>query len=171
MSEVDPEQIRPKPIPVRSAAPTPADGKSPGRSAGVPVREERARRRRGRPARPSKPTPVREAVESEPEQGAPEPEPDAAEVAFEAGGERWSARVTGRSGGDESPPLLLVGFWRVASDGATGEGSDLETLVPGRTLAALTETQLLEALGRAEPPPDPEKRPPFFKMAGDQRRR
>jgi hypothetical protein len=93
----------------------------------------------------------------------PPTEPDEQEVELEVGNERWCVVVLGRSGGRGSAavPLLLLGFRRTAGDStdvAVEDRSDRsverEALVVGRTLAALTPTELERALEDSrEPPP------------------
>lgn len=117
-----------------------------GQAGGRGSRGQGPRRPRGRPP------PARPDDASAPP--APAPEPDEAEVGLAVGGELWSVRVLGRSAsgrGVASSPLILLGFW---SPGSPGDGPPArETLVVGRTLAGLSEAELLAAHARSGPPP------------------
>jgi len=119
--------------------------------------------RRDAPAAP--PTPVRAA----PPVAAAPSEParaSAADVELEAGGERWTVRVIGRSvsGPALAPmPFLLLGFFLADEPAAPRR----EALLVGRDLADLTDLELLAAWhsGRS-PRPAGERRPFFPEIAG-----
>lgn len=139
-----------------------------------------------RPARPAedevpaagvKPTPVREFAGAEPrESGASGPpadrggpaQADVPEVVFESEGATWWVRVLGRSGRADgrSPPLLLLGFW---ADEADGPPLQEATVVAG-ALSELTPWRLEAALAGACPPPQSDRRKPFFEGASQGRR-
>jgi len=86
----------------------------------------------------------------------------------------WTARVLGRAGRAEAraAPLMLVGFReRGSAEGATvPEETVLESTVPGRRLADVTEDALQAALDRAKPPPTAGQRRPFFEDSDPTRR-
>lgn len=163
MSDTSHDEDPPKPVPARSlGAPGPARRKG---------RDAPARRQRREGAKPGpKPTPARESIEGE-RATAPDVEPDVEEVSLEGDGAGWTARVRGRSGGGGSPPLLLVGFWREGPDGADDGPPEREALVVSRTLRALTAAELSVALEQANPPREPDDRPPFFPEAGNSKGR
>jgi hypothetical protein len=109
------------------------------------------------------PTPARALFEEAPRQG-PAPAPEAEERMLEAGGQRWTARVSGRgrTGSDTSPAqLLLVAFQR---DGAATP--ERESLVVGRALAEVGEEALLAAFQRGRPPSEPSSRKEVFPQPG-----
>ena len=125
----------------------------------------------------TKPTPARElggtdGRDATASETAPRPstgaEPDIDETGVELDGATWTVRVLGRSGraGDRSPPLLLLGFW---PERGAGEHTREATIV-ARTLAELSPTRLQEALARSIPPPQSERRKPFFDAASQGRR-
>jgi hypothetical protein len=93
--------------------------------------------------------------------------PETVEIAW--GGAVWAARVLGRTGRAEAraAPLMLVGFRELGS-GADDPG--LETMVPGRRLADLTEEALQAALDRAKAPPEAGLKRPFFEDSDPTRR-
>lgn len=76
-------------------------------------------------------------------------------ITLESGGSSWSVRILGRSGGRGASvvPLLLLGFW----EGLEPKGDPRrEKIVVGRSLAAMSEGDLRDALAGARPwrPPD-----------------
>jgi len=121
------------------------------------------------PARPPSPKPlsVRDVTGEVPAQQAA---PDLDEAQIEVADERWTVRVLGRAGraSGASPPLLLLGFWRPESSDPTPA---LEAMVVSSALGNLSEEALAEALSRAGPPRDPDRRPPFFRDGSQGRRR
>ena len=177
-------EAHPKPTPARppeaEASVPPAAPPPPAREAHAPLpaksgREAGPKRGPGRGPRPrgkrrSKPTPIREALAASGGSGTAL-EPDIEQVTIMVAGERWTARLRGRSGRAGAAPLLLVGFWRDGPGPADGGAPELERLVVGRTLAGLGVRALEAALEQAAPPPDPDRRPPFFSEAGEGRRR
>jgi hypothetical protein len=120
-----------------------------------------------------KPPPARvigPSAETAPSAPPPPIDEDVEEARIEVAGRVWSVRVLGRSGRASrgAAPLLLLGFWDAA---ASGEQPVLEVSVVGRTLARLTPEQLEEALGRAFPPLNPERKRSFFDMGHQPKRR
>lgn len=124
-----------------------------------------------------KPTPVRVLAGAEPRESGPSgpsadrggpAEADAPEVVFESEGAVWLVRVLGRSGRADgrSPPLLLLGFW---ADEAGGLPLREATVVAG-ALSELTPWRLEAALAEASPPPQSDRRKPFFEGASQGRR-
>jgi hypothetical protein len=129
-----------------------------------------ARLREGEAPPPGvKPRPARELAGAEAREAVPSAEADVAEVAFEAEGSAWRARVLGRSGRAEgrAPPLLLLGFWVAGEeDGAPVR----EATVVARCLSELTPLRLEAALGEASAPPRSDRRKPFFEGSSQGRR-
>lgn len=153
-----------KPVPARalgSPAPLPArprDGR-PGGATG----ERRGAGFAPRPVRDGSPA----SAPMPPQVGA-----DVDEVPFGGeDGKTWVARVKGRSGGSGSTPLLLLGFRPDGAAGGERAQPEREALIPGLSLAALTERQLADALARAVAPREGGEPPPFFAEAGDARTR
>jgi hypothetical protein len=141
VSMSDPD--RPKPLPARPPA-HPPQSDTP-RLAG--------------PAEPAPATPRDEPLGEPPE-----------EVGVSWRGITWVARVLGRSGRVEarSAPLMLVGFWERGPE--ADEAPAMESTVPGRRLADLSEETLRAALARAKPPLAAGQRRPFFEDADPTRR-
>jgi len=81
----------------------------------------------------------------------------------------WIASVLGRSGraAARSAPLILLGF---RERGAAADSHTLECTVPARRLADLSAEALEAALVRAQAPPAPGQRRPFFEEADTTRR-
>jgi hypothetical protein len=138
---------RPKPLPARPASPPPTNGTAP-----VPD------------AASADPMPGPDPLAGEP--------PEEVNVAWR--GAVWTARVVGRAGRAEAraAPLMLVGFREQGpAEGATVlEGRVLESTVPGRRLADLTEEALQAALERAKPPLTGGQKRPFFEDSDPTRR-
>ena len=133
---------RPKPLPARPPSSPPPNGTAP-------VSE----------ATPPELLPGPEPLTVEP--------PEEVEVLWR--GAPWTARVVGRAGRAEAraAPLMLVGFReRDSPEGTPG----LESTVPGRRLADLTEEALRAALDRAKPPPPAGQKRPFFEDLDPTRR-
>jgi hypothetical protein len=141
----------PDPDPVPRARPTPA-------RAGAPDQEPGPEN--------STPTPAR-ALFEEVQRPSPTSAPEAEERTLEAGGERWAARVCGRTrtGSDTGPAqLLLVAFQR---EGATTP--EREGLVVGRSLAEVGEEALLSAFERGRTPSEPGTHKEIFPQPGGRR--
>jgi len=77
-------------------------------------------------------------------------EPDLTEARVEFEGQAWRVTLLGRAGGAAAgaAPLLLLGFGPAESS----EGSPThEALIVGRTLSAVSESSLKQALASASP--------------------
>lgn len=154
MSEAAPEQDRSPPDGGGgSSLPSARDITVP-----PPARTGSARRGRERPPRdrPAKPRPARDL--GAPQAPAPAEEAPAAPTVaeIEVDGRAWTVRVLGSSGsvrGGRGAPLLLLGF---TPRDAEADGPVGEALVVGRSLEALSGSELEAAFRRARTPPAPE---------------
>lgn len=101
----------------------------------------------------SRPTPVRDLPGSETGAGSEGEAPPRPSSTLQIEGTTWTVRVRGwgRAGASSATPLILLGFFRSPDD----EEPERELLVAARSLEGLSEVQLAEAFGRAEPPPKP----------------
>jgi hypothetical protein len=115
------------------------------------------------------PTPARALLEEAETRAPPSTsEPETEEATLESGDERWTVRVAGhgRSGSaGGAAPLLLLSFFRAGS-----AEPELESLVVGHSLGALSEEDLLAGLRRARTPPEPGSRKEIFPEVGGRRR-
>lgn len=103
-----------------------------------------------------KPTPARVMAAAEEE--APCIEPTVEEARLDVDGASWSVRVLGRAGGSgaSAVPVLLLGFW----PGSEPEGDPrLERVVAGRSLDAMSDSDLRAAFSGARPWQAPVKAP------------
>ena len=103
-----------------------------------------------------------------------ESSPPPEEVEFMVDGTPWTARVLGRSGGagPSRVSMLMLGFWPTVSDVET-EGApehQLEALVVGQALDALSPWDLERAFGSGRPPKPRDEGPPPSENRGRGRR-
>ena len=167
----EPRDDRPPPARPPSARPAPASARDAGTGSGPRGRPgddgerrrgkgSRKERQRGGPQRSGRedstrkpaPTPVRAMA-----QGAAAEVPTAPEESvFEIDGQSWTARVLGRAGGagPSRVSMLLLGFWsnRAEEEASAGPEPDLEALVYGEALEALSPSDLERAFGAGRPP-------------------
>jgi hypothetical protein len=96
-------------------------------------------------------------------------ETDVGEATVEVHGTLWTVRVQGRSGGGSSakPPLLLLGFWRVAT---VDSQPDREAMVVGRRFSDLTDGDLETALAESRDPSVVDRSKAFFSEIRERRR-
>lgn len=112
------------------------------------------------------PTPVREAMDA-PDAGCDAVVEDVEARALQLEDVEWTVRVLGRCRGRPGgvpADLMLLGFSRGAD-----EATELECLVVGRALSALSELRLVSALREAAPPRDPDR--PRSLFSGTMQRR
>lgn len=128
-------------------------GADPARPTPVSVRDAL------RPAAvPRKPTPARAMSDGDPVAATPDRAVvEVEEVSFEVDATSVIARPLGRSGRAGSPPLLLIGFWRVGTEEADHER---ESLVVARDLGDVGEDALRSAWNDGREPPAPPGAPP-----------
>jgi len=119
---------------------------------------------------PGKPTPIRDVAKPvAPRVASPDEKPDDGEATVEVDGTLWTVRVQGRSGGGSSakPPLLLLGFWRVAT---VDSQPDREAMVVGRRFSDLTDGDLETALAESRDPSVVDRSKAFFSEISERRR-